>query len=155
MSLAPPIPLTAYDLAQRFVGIGEIAGPQHQPFVQWCHSLVGLGTDQPDETAWCSSFANAVAWMLRLPRSKSAMARSWLGVGTPIELHEAVPGFDVVIFWRGKPDAPTGHVGFFAGVERENVLGKDLVLVLGGNQGDRVSVAPYPKDRLLGIRRLA
>ena len=146
------IPLTMFDLAQRFVGIQEIAGAQHQPFVQWCHSLVALGTDQPDETPWCSSFTNAMAWILRLPRSKSAMARSWLNVGTPIGLHDATPGFDVVVFWRGSKDAATGHVGLYAGVERRD--GKEVILVLGGNQGDSVSIAPYPADRLLGVRRL-
>lgn len=29
------------------------------------------------------------------------------------------------------------------------------VLVLGGNQGDQVSIAGFPAERLLGVRRLA
>ena len=139
--------MTAFELAQRFVGeIKEIPGPQNEPFIQWAHSLCGLGTDQPDEIAWCSSFANSVAWLLRLPRSKSAMARSWLSVGVPIDLKDAVPGYDVVILSRGTP--PSGHVGFFAGLEG------DRIHVLGGNQGDAVTVASFPATMLLGVRRL-
>jgi hypothetical protein len=39
-------------------------------------------------------------------------------------------------------------VGWFAGVD------KGQVLVLGGNQGDQVSVASFPVSRVLGVRRL-
>ena len=140
--------ITAYSLALRFVGTREL-GAQDNPFIQWAHSLCGFGPDEPDETPWCSAFVNAIAWMLRLPRSKSAAARSWLDVGTPVALSEARPGCDVVVFWRGSPAAATGHVAFFAGLEG------DSVLVLGGNQGDCVSVAKYPVERVLGCRRLA
>ena len=66
-----------------------------------------------------------------------------------------MPGFDVVILRRGGGDQPgpevldaPGHVGFFAGHEDPNVL------LLGGNQGDSVSVAPFAAARILGVRRL-
>jgi uncharacterized protein (TIGR02594 family) len=111
---------------------------------------------QGDDVPWCSAFVNYIAWLLRLPRSKMLNARSWLTVGTPIQLDAAAPGFDVAILKRGGPDQPgpdviaaPGHVGFYAGAE-----GPDL-LVLGGNQGDSVSVARFRKESLLGLRRLA
>jgi uncharacterized protein (TIGR02594 family) len=139
--------MTAYELAQRFVGeITELKGAAHNPLIQWFHMLCALGNDQPDETPWCSSFANGVCWLLRLPRSKSAMARSWLNVGIPIDLRAARPGYDVVVLERGA--APSGHVGFFAGQDDASVF------VLGGNQGDAVTVAPFPKAKVLGVRRL-
>jgi uncharacterized protein (TIGR02594 family) len=149
--------MTAFDLAQRFVGeVKELPGAQHHPFIQWCHQLVGLGADQADETAWCSSFANGIAWMLRLPRSKSARARSWLTVGAVIPLNFATPGYDVVILKRGtgnQPDATVldaqGHVGFYAG-HSEN-----LISVLGGNQANGVTIQAFPMAQVLGIRRLA
>jgi hypothetical protein len=117
--------LTPFDLAQRFVGeVAELPGAKHSPFIQWCHESCGLGSDQPDETPWCSSFVNRIAWMCRLPRSKSAAARSWLGVGTPVQLTAAQHG-DVVILQRGEGPQPgpevtagaPGHVGFFAGFD--------------------------------------
>jgi uncharacterized protein (TIGR02594 family) len=149
--------VTLFELAQRFVGeVAELPGAKHSPFIQWCHESCGLGSDQPDETAWCSSFVNRMAWLLRLPRSKSAAARSWLGIGTPVDRNSAQIG-DVVILSRGGGSQPgpevtsgaPGHVGLFAGWEHGRVR------VLGGNQGDRVSIASYPAEQILGFRRLS
>lgn len=146
--MSEPIKITPFDLAQRFVGVAEVPGAGSNAQVL---SFLRLDGDWPkdDEVPWCSAFANYIAWLLRLPRSKALNARSWLDVGIPVDIHDAKPGFDVAVFWRGSATAATGHVGFFAG------RGIRTVLVLGGNQGDRVSIAPYPEDRLLGIRRLA
>lgn len=135
--------MTAFDLAQRFVGIRETAGASSTPLVL---AMLRLDNAWPegDETPWCSAFANWVAWLLRLPRSKSLAARSWLAVGRPIPLEEAQAGFDVVVLERGAG----GHVGFYAGHDAATVS------VLGGNQGDAVSVASFPRARVLGVRRL-
>ena len=148
--------LTAYDLAQRFVGLKEFSGAKDNGFIVWAHSLCGLGDEQPDETPWCSSWLNAIAWLLRLPRSKSAAARSWLELGTPIPLMDAKPGYDVVIFKRGPEPQPgpdvtrgaQGHVALFAGLQGEHVL------ALGGNQGNAVNVSRYQISSVLGVRRL-
>lgn len=141
--------ISAYDLALRYVGVAEIRDkPKSHPLVSWWLSLCGFGLDAPDEIPWCSAFVNGIAWELRLPRSKSAAARSWLNVGVPVPLKEAGVGFDVVVLSRGDNPAQ-GHVGFFAGFELNNVL------LLGGNQGDQVSVASFPRERILGVRRLA
>lgn len=146
--------LTLFDLGLRFVGeIRERPGALDNPFVQWAHSLCGLSADTPDSVAWCSSWVNAIAWMLRLPRSKSARARSWLQVGRPVTLTEAKVGYDVVIFKRGTDHGPDvidapGHVGIYAGWDNDGIL------VLGGNQGDTVSVARFSALALLGVRRL-
>lgn len=143
------VQVTAFDLAQRFVGeVYELPGKAEHPFIQWCHSLCVLGYEQPDEVPWCSSFMNALAFMLQLPRSKSAAARSWLHVGTLIDLGEAEPGNDVVVFSRGDNPAQ-GHVGLYAGHDAS------AVSVLGGNQGNAVSVQRFPRTRLLQVRRLA
>lgn len=148
MNRAPQVP-TALALAKRFVGhVREIGGAVHHPFIQWAHSLCRLGPDQADEVPWCSSFVTAVAWLLDLPRSESAAARSWLSVGDEVPLSMAVAGFDVIVLKRG-PSATAGHVGFFVGRQR------DLVLVLGGNQGNAVSIAAFPVADVLGVRRLA
>lgn len=149
--------VTAFDLAQRFVGVRELPGDKDNAFV---HAFLALdGGDLHDEIAWCSAFVNFVAWLLRLPRSKSLAARSWLSVGTPIDLDRAVVGFDVVVLKRGNnspgPDvlkAP-GHVGLFAGLQTVN--GYRFVAVLGGNQGDSVKVSLFPAADVLGVRRLA
>ena len=152
--------ITAYDIAQRFIGMKEIPGSNDNPFIL---SMLQLDADWPtgDEVPWCSAFVNYVAWLLRLPRSKSLLARSWLQCGRPVGGVGALAstervGFDVVILSRGTRPQPgtdnftaPGHVGFFAGYPSD-----DVVTLLGGNQGDSVSIGHYPIDRILGIRRL-
>ncbi len=149
------IEITAYDLAQRFVGVKETPGAASNPHIL---AMLHLDAKWPkgDEVHWCSAFTNYVAWLLRLPRSKNLLARSWLNVGRPITADEAEPGFDVVVLKRGAGNQPgpdvinaKGHVGFFAGIEGKHVL------VLGGNQSDAVNVKRYPASRILGIRRLS
>jgi uncharacterized protein (TIGR02594 family) len=150
------VSVTPFDIAQRFVGVRETAGTSSNPLL-----LAMLRLDQTwptdDVTPWCSAFLNFVCWLIRVPRSKSLAARSWLTVGSAIPLDQAVPGFDVVVLQRGSGKQPgpsviqaPGHVGFFAGLSED----KKSVLLLGGNQGDAVSVAIYPVSRILGIRRL-
>ena len=145
--------MTPFDLAQRFVGIKEAPGsgsnPQVLAFLRLDHSWPA-GDDVP----WCSAFVNYIAWLLRLPRSKDLAARSWLTVGIPVDLDHAEVG-DVVVLKRGDGDQPgpevinaPGHVGFFASRPGSKVY------LLGGNQGDSVSVAGFDAARVLGVRRL-
>lgn len=151
------IQTSCFDLAQRWVGVEEVEGQASSVHVM---AMLHLDAKWPegDHVPWCSAFANYVAWILRLPRSKSLAARSWLKVGRPIQLREAQPENDVVILKRGgkgQPgpevlDAP-GHVGFFAGLEGER---GSRVLILGGNQSDAVSVASFPVADVIGVRRL-
>jgi uncharacterized protein (TIGR02594 family) len=144
-----------FELAQRFVGkVNEIPGSEDHPLIQWFLSLCGFGLHAHDETAWCSAFVNAICFLDDIPRSKSAAARSWLKEGVPIPLINAQLN-DVVVLKRGtgpQPgpevlDAP-GHVGFFAGLEDGKVI------ILGGNQGNQVSLAHFPADQVLSVRRL-
>lgn len=151
--------ITAYQLAERFVGTKETAGATSTPVVLAMLQLDGAWP-QDDAVPWCSAFMNWIAWLLRLPRSKSLAARSWLAVGTPVALEDALPGFDVVILKRGKGLQPgadvlnaPGHVGLFAGVQ-QGVGGTTKVLLLAGNQGDAVSVQPFKVSDVLGVRRL-
>jgi len=148
-----PLQVTAFSIAQRFVGTTEAVGVASNPLILAMLKL-DQGWPQDDEVPWCSAFLNWVAWLLRLPRSKSLAARSWLTVGQPIPIESAEAGFDVVVFSRGgNPPGPEvlnapGHVALFASVEG------GLVYVLGGNQGDTVKVSAYPLTRVLGVRRL-
>lgn len=146
--------ITAFDLGMRFVGTREIGGVSSQPLIAAMLSLdspIGIS----DEIPWCSAYMNFIAWLLRLPRSKSLAARSWLTVGTPIHLDQARPGFDVVILNRANgPKDPNvlkapGHVGWFAGCDGNTVT------LLGGNQSDSVSLSRFPVSDVLGVRRLA
>lgn len=161
--LTRPLPVTAFTLASRFLGISELPGAADSPWIRAWLMAVGIGDgDATDDIPWCSAFAYHIAWLLDLPRPAHhpAAARSWLTVGREVPLDQAEIGFDVVVLSRGGGQQPgaevldaAGHVGFFAG-RTEIALGLPGILILGGNQGDRVSTARFPPSRLLGIRRL-
>lgn len=146
--------ITAFDLAERYLGVEELPGDQHHPLILWWHSLCTMKATT-DEIPWCSAFMQGPTWLLRLPRSKSAAARSWLTVGTEIPLDAAQPGFDLVVLKRGGGNQPgpevldaPGHVGWYS--SHNNFF----VEILGGNQGDKVSVASFDRSRILSVRRL-
>ena len=149
--------LTPFVIAQRFEGLAEGAGAVDNPAIVAMLQLDASWAER-DDVAWCSAFANTAAWLARHERSRSLRARSWLNVGIPIHPHDvAVPG-DVVILMRGGGNQPgpevikaPGHVGFLA---KSINPAATKVSVLGGNQGNRVSVAEFPRRRVLGIRRL-
>jgi uncharacterized protein (TIGR02594 family) len=136
--------VNCFTIAQRFVGVKETPGVASTPLV-----LAMLRLDDQsvadDQTPWCSAFASWIAWLLRLPRSKSLAARSWLHVGRPIALEDAIAADDIVVLERGAG----GHVGFYAGRHPDG-----SILILGGNQSDAVTIAAFAVDRLLGVRRL-
>lgn len=143
---------TLRDLASRFIGIAEVPGSMANPAIM---AMLKLDAEWPEDDAvpWCSAFVNACAFLRGLERTKSLRARSWLQVGEPVPLAHA-SGNCVVILSRGKwqpgPEvikAP-GHVGVYMGHTETHVT------LLGGNQGNRVSVRDYPRARLLGVRRL-
>lgn len=68
-------------------------------------------------------------------------ARNWVNFGTKVDT--AMLG-DILVFERG---ANSGHVGIYVGED------KDSYHVLGGNQGDAVSIVRIKKVRCIGIRR--
>ena len=130
------------------LGVKEIRGEEdNEQIVQYAteSSISGINDD---ETPWCSTFVNWCAMKEGLAMSKKANARSWLTVGNST-MDDAEPG-DVVVFWRESRDSWKGHVGVFLGYSDD---GKK-VHVLGGNQGNAVSVAQYDARKVLDIRRL-
>ncbi|MCK5138499.1 MAG: TIGR02594 family protein [Thermodesulfovibrionia bacterium] len=147
--------ITAFDLAQRFVRVKEVPGKMDNPQIVAMLRLDAMWPEG-DEVPWCSAFVNYIAWLLRLPRSKSLRARSWLEVGTLVPFfEEARADWDVVIMQRGKGEQPgpevikaPGHVGFFAGWR------KDYIQILGGNQSDGVNISEYSVEKVLSVRRL-
>lgn len=156
LTLLPTEPFTLFDLATRLLGEREIPGALDNGFIRWCHGL--CGGMAPDELAWCSSFLNGVAHLRGCPRSRSKLARSWMVVGTRLrDRREAVRGWDVMVLTRGDGPQPgvesvtaPGHVGLFS----RWLDGGARVELLGGNQGDRVSLAPFNAERILVVQRL-
>jgi len=138
-----PFPWMEYAL--REYGIREISARGRTVNVAAYLKATGVGRSA-DETPWCSAFVNWCMRMAGFPGTLQANARSWLEWGG-ISLDFPVYG-SVVVLWRDKLAGSLGHVGFFV------KLWDDNLLLLGGNQNDAVSIRPYPRSRVLGMRWL-
>jgi uncharacterized protein (TIGR02594 family) len=138
-----PYPWMEYAL--REYGIKGISARGRTVNVVAYLKATGVGRSN-DETAWCSAFVNWCMLMAGFPGSGKANARSWLEWGG-VSLDFPAYG-SVVVLWRGAKNGPLGHVGFFVGMQG------DRLLLLGGNQGNAVSIRPYSKERVLGMRWL-
>lgn len=141
--LLPPSPW--YEIAFREMerGVNELPGSaDNNPRIIEYFTATNYRATK-DETPWCSAFAN---WCMReagIPGTRSAAARSWLKWGE--EAADDPPRIGtVVVLRRGK--GWQGHVGFYHSTERGRLM------LLGGNQGNRVSIASYRATDVLGLR---
>ncbi|AFT88467.1 NlpC/P60 family protein [Paraburkholderia phenoliruptrix] len=104
-----------------------------------CTQLAGYD----DKIAWCSSFLNWCMKQSGIRGTGSALARSWLTWGQPLEKPKygciAVLTADDEVDWKG-------HVGLFLRIDDENVY------LFGGNQLEEVRELDYPRDRVLAYR---
>lgn len=137
---------TSVDLAQEYIGLGERANRRE------LHQLTGV---DPVRTEWCAAFVNAVLELDSIPNLNNQtkypplMARSFLFWGERVEPADIQRG-DVVIFPRGT-QGWEGHVGFY--VDTQVVNGKEIWIILGGNQNNEVRYDFYQPNRVIGIRR--
>lgn len=124
--------------ARQHIGLTEIAGKEHNPIIRnWLIALKAWWQD--DETPWCGTF---VAHCCRvggraLPKHWYR-ARDWLDTGTWLSR----PAYGCIAVFERKGG---GHVGFVVGQDKDGNL-----LILGGNQGNRVSISPFARSRVLG-----
>jgi len=132
--------LAAVDLAARQVGLSENDKAKLGDFL----SNGGQNLD-PATTAWCAAFVNSALNQSGVEGTNSLSARSYLDWGQPVEQPQRG---DVAVFSRGDPNGWQGHVGFYDGVNADGTY-----RIIGGNQGDKVSIANYGRENLLGFRR--
>lgn len=131
---------TAADVAAAFIGFREA---EHRNILSAFIERTTGGRINPETTAWCAAFVNAALGAVGEEQTGKLTARSFLNWGQPVSSPKRG---DVVVLARGT-EAWQGHVGFYVGEDANSIF------VLGGNQGNAVSIQPYPKDQLLGIRR--
>jgi uncharacterized protein (TIGR02594 family) len=128
------------------MGVLERAGTADHPLIVELLALAGMPTElQHDSTAWCGSSMNGAMLEagMRGPRGP-AKARNWEEWGA----HLDKPRYGcVAVLWRDSLASGLGHVACWL----DDAPG-DNMLLLGGNQGDRVHVAQYPRNRLLSFR---
>jgi len=141
--------------AARLYGVKEKAGAANNPAIlAWAKEIeealgVKLGYNA-DSIPWCGLFAGVVAvragWKDQMTKAP-LWARNWNTFGQK----SPKPSFgDILVFTRNGG----GHVGFYV-AEDSTCYHEDSACyhVLGGNQGDAVSIIRVEKSRLLGARR--
>ena len=135
--------------AAQLLGVRELAGRADNPVIMAWASEVKHVLDLhdlgyvADSVPWCGLFMAVVAlragWGADVPL-RPLWARSWLEFGSAVD--RPMLG-DVLVFGRNGG----GHVGVYVGEDAT------AYHVLGGNQGDAVTIARVLKNRLLGARR--
>jgi uncharacterized protein (TIGR02594 family) len=131
-------------LARAWAELGqrEVQGAADNARIRGFFRDVGQPASLHDEVAWCAAFVGACLERSGIASTRSLMARSYARWGSALE--EGRFGA-VAVLSRGS-DPTAGHVGFLIGETAGHLM------LLGGNQGDAVSVAAFPKTRLLGLR---
>lgn len=123
-------------------GVREKPGAANAAAVLAYFAEAGHGKIRDDATPWCAAFVGAMLNRAGVAPSGSLMARSYLKWGETI----VAPRLGAItVLTRGK-SASAGHVGFYLGQAGTRVF------LLGGNQGDAVTVDAFDANRVLGYR---
>jgi uncharacterized protein (TIGR02594 family) len=127
-----------YPIALKERGVLEGYGDANNPVVQQYYRDAGHPEIRHDSVPWCAAFVGAMLHRAGIKPSGSLMARSYLQWGQRLERPKKGC---ITIISRGA-STWTGHVFFWV----QPGYG------LGGNQRDKVSIAPYNPARTLGYR---
>lgn len=128
--------------ARTLLGTKEFPGAANNPVIVAMHKAT-TGKNLDDSVPWCASFVSYCLEKVSLESSNNPMARSYSRWGVPVKGEPPVGAIVVLSSTRG----PTsGHVGFCVGVDSASVH------LLGGNQGDKVSIATFPKGKIVAVR---
>lgn len=126
----------------REAGVRETPGPASNSRILQFAREIGHQSVSGDEVAWCAAFLGACLERSGIKSTRSLLARSYLDWGNSLE--KARLGA-VAVLSRGT-DLGQGHVGFVVGATPGRIF------LLGGNQGDAVSVEGFDRSRLLALR---
>jgi uncharacterized protein (TIGR02594 family) len=146
---APAVPLTEgsgsmlpwFEEAKHLMGTKEVGGSQSNPeILDWAKDL---HIHYPgDDIPWCGLFVahclGATLPQEPLPANPLG-ARQWEKFGDTTEPRVGA----VMVFWREPRQNGLGHVGFYVGQD------DDGYQILGGNQGNKVSLIWMNRDRFL------
>lgn len=134
-----------HDVAKVELGVHETPGKDATARIIVYNAHTTLKATS-DEVAWCSSLANFVTDITGFTGTHSAAARSWLDWG--VVLDAPILGCIVIFDRKDASNLNAAHVAICDHPDISN----GVVRVIGGNQGDCVSVARYPVAKVLGYR---
>lgn len=135
-----------YDHAKKDLGLKEVPGPKSAPRIALAIETAAKWLDRDDsETPWCGCIRGL--WGLEtgtgVPK-EHFRAFSWSVWGYPVQQRGAKQGDTVVLKRSGGH-----HVGLLDHFSED---GKKVFL-LGGNQSNAVTIAPFAVESIVSIRR--
>ena len=130
------------EFAWRDLGVAERAGPASEPRVVDYYREAGHGEVTDDGVPWCAAFVGACLKRGGARATGSLMARSYAGAGRAL----GEPRLGAVAILSRGADPEAGHVGFVVGWSDR------ALFLLGGNQGDCVSIATFERARIVALR---
>jgi len=130
--------------ALSFYGLHEAPGGKDNSVILGWAKELNLPNYKSDDTPWCGLFMAKIAKDAgKVYPGAPLWARNWMLFGSA----SATPMLgDVLVFNR---PGGGGHVGLYVGEDA------DAFHVLGGNEGDAVSIVRMARARLLAARRPA
>lgn len=131
--------------ALRWHGMKEAPGPNidNQAILAWAAFVGASSYYKHDATPWCALFMAFVVKVAGFPLPPDPLrALAWAGFGTAVPRGQAGLGDILVMAREGG-----GHVTMYVGEDANYYYG------LGGNQGDAVCIAAFPKGRITQVRR--
>ena len=132
--------------ARAKLGTREAPGAANSPTIMgWAKRLgtkvLGIAYNA-DSVPWCGVFVAACLHEVGMtPATIAVRAKSWATWGVNLAADRLAPGVVLVFEREGG-----GHVGFYVGEDTASYH------VLGGNQGDRVSIMRLEKKRCVARR---
>ena len=131
------------ELAWADLGVAETPGPNHTARVVGYYADVGHAAGGATTKPPGARPSSAPAWSAPASAAPARwLARSYLAWGEPLDAFR----YGAIAVLSRTADPALGHVGFLVGETAADII------LLGGNQGDRVSVEAFPRSRLLGLR---
>ena len=131
--------------ALRWFGVKEAPGPNidNPAILAWAAFVGASSYYKHDATPWCALFISFVVKMAGFALPNDPLrALSWARFGTAVPAGQAALG-DILVMERDGG----GHVTMYVGEDTHYYYG------LGGNQGDAVCIAAFPKARITHVRR--
>ncbi len=131
-----------------YIGTRELPGSKSNPQIAaWIKEAADWLDRDDSQTAWCGCFRGHIGHETATGVPPNHFrAASWATWGQPVSLKSPKdwqPGDTIIMSRTGGNHVTLFH--HFDGVR---------VWCLGGNQGDAVSIAPFPIARITAVRRL-